>query len=70
MRLSEAAGLLGVHYQTAYGWVRDGSLPARLVAGGYEVTEDDVGDFQTRRRLGRNPSAQIQERDWVSQEGT
>jgi excisionase family DNA binding protein len=69
MRLSEAAGLLGVHYQTAYGWVRDGSLPAHLVAGGYEVTEDDVRDFQTRRRLGRDPSAQLQERDWVSQAG-
>jgi excisionase family DNA binding protein len=67
MRLSEAADLLGVHYQTAYGWVRDGKLPARLFAGGYEVTEDDVRDFQSRRRLGRKPSAQVQVRDWVSQ---
>jgi excisionase family DNA binding protein len=26
--LQTAAARLGVHYQTAYRWVRDGSLPA------------------------------------------
>ena len=29
MQLREAADALGVHYQTAYLWVRQGSLPAR-----------------------------------------
>ena len=29
MELREAADALGVHYQTAYSWVRQGSLPAR-----------------------------------------
>src|ERR1019366_9055027 len=31
MRLSEAADALGVHYQTAYAWVRQQQLPARNV---------------------------------------
>ena len=43
MRLPEAADLLGVHYQTAYGWVRSGKLPARLVAGGYDSDLLPVG---------------------------
>ncbi len=29
MQLRDAAETLGVHYQTAYGWVRQGTLPAR-----------------------------------------
>jgi len=37
MDLREAAGTLGVHYQTAYGWVRQGVLPARKVGRGYEL---------------------------------
>ena len=28
MQLREAADALGVHYQTAYQWVRQGALPA------------------------------------------
>ncbi len=67
MRLQEAADLLGVHYQTAYGWVRGGRLPARLVAGGYEVTEADVRAFSALRQLGRKPAEQIQVRDWAAQ---
>ena len=31
MGLRDAAGALGVHYQTAYAWVRQGLLPARKV---------------------------------------
>jgi excisionase family DNA binding protein len=42
MDLREAAGALGVHYQTAYGWVRQGVLPARKVGRGYEVSEADA----------------------------
>jgi excisionase family DNA binding protein len=67
MRLQEAADLLGVHYQTAYGWVRSGKLPARLVTGGYEVTDADVQEFLAKRRLGRKPATAIQVRDWDSQ---
>ena len=37
MQLREAAEALGVHYQTVYGWVRQGTLPARKTGRGYEV---------------------------------
>jgi len=67
MRLQEAADVLGVHYQTAYGWVRSGRLPARMVAGGYDLNEADVRAFSAERRLGRKPISTIQVRDWGSQ---
>ncbi|MEO6125247.1 MAG: cobalamin-dependent protein [Ilumatobacteraceae bacterium] len=40
--LQQAADVLGVHYQTAYRWVRSGRLPARLVAGQYRVGRVDL----------------------------
>ncbi|HET9894498.1 MAG TPA: B12-binding domain-containing protein [Streptosporangiaceae bacterium] len=69
MRLHEAAEILGVHYQTAYGWVREGKLPARMVAGGYDLTEADVQAFKAQRQLGRESASQIQVRDWAAQVG-
>lgn len=69
MRLQEAADILGVHYQTAYGWVRGGRLPARMVAGGYDIAETDVRAFSAERQLGRKPASTIQVRDWASQAG-
>jgi excisionase family DNA binding protein len=38
MDLREAAEALGVHYQTAYAWARDGTLPARKAGRGGEET--------------------------------
>jgi MerR family transcriptional regulator, light-induced transcriptional regulator len=38
MSLREAADALGVHYQTAYGWIRSGELSARKVGRGYAVS--------------------------------
>lgn len=70
MRLQEAADILGVHYQTAYGWVRGGKLPARLVAGGYDVAEPDVQAFLVQRRLGRKPASEIQVRDWPARQAS
>ncbi|HVB45549.1 MAG TPA: B12-binding domain-containing protein [Streptosporangiaceae bacterium] len=67
MRLQEAADLLGVHYQTAYGWVRSGALPARKVRRGYEVSETDVRSFAAERAAGREPAIQIRVRDWEFQ---
>lgn len=67
MRLQEAADLLGVHYQTAYGWVRDGQLPARKIRRGYEVSDADVQALAARRRLGREPAGAIKVRDWPAQ---
>ncbi|HEX5190816.1 MAG TPA: B12-binding domain-containing protein [Streptosporangiaceae bacterium] len=67
MRLQEAADMLGVHYQTAYGWVRDGQLPARKIRRGYEVSDADVQALAARRQRGREPAAQIKVRDWPAQ---
>ena len=67
MRLQEAADLLGVHYQTAYSWVRGGQLPARKIRRGYEVSEADVQALAAARELGRQPAAEIRVRDWAAQ---
>lgn len=67
MRLQEAADLLGVHYQTAYTWVRDGQLPARKVRRGYEVSEADVRALAAKRQHGHEPVAEIKVRDWPAQ---
>ncbi len=47
--LQEAADALGVHYQTAYRWVRSGRLPARLVAGRYRVGRADLDHVDIQR---------------------
>ncbi len=67
MDLREAAGALGVHYQTAYAWVRQGVLPARKVGRGYEISEADARELAARRRLGTQPPRPIQVRDWAAQ---
>jgi MerR family transcriptional regulator, light-induced transcriptional regulator len=66
MQLREAADMLGVHYQTAYAWVRQGVLPARKLARGYEVSDKDVRALATRRQLGSEPSRSIQVHDWAA----
>lgn len=55
LRLSDAADELGVHYQTAYRWVRTGRLPARLVNGQYEVSRRDVRTVADRLRAPSRP---------------
>ena len=63
MQLRDAADTLGVHYQTAYGWVRQGTLPARKTPRGYEVSEDDVLELMAQRALGVEPPQQVKVRD-------
>ncbi len=53
--LQRAADELGVHYQTAYRWVRTGKLPAQLVDGRYQVTHDDVRAMSSRRAAPQAP---------------
>jgi len=69
MQLREAADALGVHYQTAYAWVRQGTLPARKRGRGYEVEDADVAALAGRRRQGSQPGRQIGVRDWPAQAG-
>lgn len=48
MTLHEAAEALGVHYMTAYRYVRLGQLEARKVGGTWQVAETDLEVFQAR----------------------
>lgn len=48
MTLHEAAEALGVHYMTAYRYVRLGQLEARKVGGTWQVAETDLDVFRTR----------------------
>jgi len=47
--LQTAAEELGVHYQTAYRWVRSGRLDAQLVDGRYRVARSAIDLLQERR---------------------
>ena len=59
MQLRDAAEVLGVHYQTAYAWVRQGVLPARKTGHGYDVSESDVSALAARRASGTAPRPHI-----------
>jgi len=67
MQLRDAAEVLGVHYQTAYAWVRQGVLPARKTGRGYDVSESDVSALAARRASGTAPRLHIRVRDWTAQ---
>ncbi len=67
MQLRDAAEHLGVHYQTAYAWVRQGVLPARKTGRGYDVSEGDVNALAARRASGTAPRPTIRVRDWPAQ---
>ncbi len=49
MNLKTAARRLGVHYQTAYRWVRAGQLIAVKIGSGYDVSEAALARFQAQR---------------------
>lgn len=49
LSLDAAAAELGVHYQTAYRWVRSGKLPATKVDGRYLVERAELDSVQQRR---------------------
>jgi excisionase family DNA binding protein len=51
--LPEAAQSLGVHYMTAYRYVRTGRLPARSVGGLWQVDPADIEALKTKKPLRR-----------------
>lgn len=55
--LQEAADRLGVHYQTAYRWVRTGRLPAALIGGRYTIDVVDLDALESVRRAPHRPAA-------------
>lgn len=48
LSLDEAAGLLGVHYMTAYRYVRQGKLAATRVKGVWQVSPHALEEFRRR----------------------
>ena len=53
--LRTAAAELGVHYQTAYGWVRGGRLKAAIVGGRYIVARNDLDAIMLERSTPSDP---------------
>jgi excisionase family DNA binding protein len=66
LELAEAARELGVHYQTAYRWVREGELRALKVGKSYRVQRRDLDRLAQRRERGVAPHP-IRVRDWGHQ---
>ncbi|HEX2851379.1 MAG TPA: B12-binding domain-containing protein [Acidimicrobiales bacterium] len=67
MDLQTAAAHLGVHYQTAYRWVRDGSLPAVKRGASYEIDEYDLERFRSARAEPVPPPRRSHVRSWAHQ---
>ena len=65
--LQTAADRLGVHYQTAYRWVRDGSLKAVKRGTVYDVDEAALVAFLERRSAPTPPPVKARVRDWGHQ---
>ena len=57
MTLQEAADALGVHYMTAYRYVRLGLLHAEKIGGSWRVETADLDDFREYRNDGSGASA-------------
>jgi excisionase family DNA binding protein len=51
MNLKQAAGRLGIHYQTAYKLVRSGALGAVRIGGTYEISEAALARHLAEREL-------------------
>jgi excisionase family DNA binding protein len=56
LNLKQAAARLGVHYMTAYRYVRQGHLAAHRAGTAWRVTEEALATFTARRRPHRNTS--------------
>ncbi len=68
VELKEAAERLGVHYQTAYRWVRTGELRAHKIGTTYSVDEADVVNFLEERNRPTAPPSKTQVRNWEHQQ--
>lgn len=68
MDLQSAADQLEVHYQTAYRWVRNGSLRAVKVGASYDIAEDEVERFAAERARPTPPPQTTVVRSWPGQQ--
>ena len=55
--LQTAADELGVHYQTAYRWVRSGRLPSQRIDGKYAIDRADLTELTASRMTPERPPA-------------
>ena len=62
LELQAAADELGVHYQTAYRWVRSGRLPSQRVDGRYLVARTDIEAVDAKRKTPTRPTAPSEDR--------
>ena len=65
LTLQEAAEALGVHYMTAYRWVRQGDLPAIKDGGRLRVRRDDLDACRRARDEGTNGPVERDDDDTV-----
>ena len=65
MNLKQAAQELGVHYQTAYKWVRSGDLVAVRIGTRYQVSEAAIARFRATRAAMGNDSVRLPAPDSV-----
>jgi len=68
VELQAAADRLGVHYQTAYRWIRNGSLPAVKVGASYVISEAELARFMTQRARPAPPPRTTAVRSWPAQQ--
>lgn len=67
MELQLAADRLGVHYQTAYRWVRNGSLQAVKIGASYDITDAELARFVAQRTTPVPPPRTTAVRSWPAQ---
>jgi len=68
VELKAAADRLGVHYQTAYRWIRNGSLPAVKVGASYVISEAELARFMAQRARPAPPPRTTVVRSWPAQQ--
>lgn len=68
MDLRSAADRLGVHYQTAYRWVREGTLRGVKIGPTYEISEAEVERFTAERTRPSPPPRTTSVRSWNVQQ--
>ena len=64
MDLRSAADRLGVHYQTAYRWVREGALRGVKIGPTYDISEEEVERFAAERSRPAPPPRTTIVRSW------
>ncbi len=66
LTLNEVADRLGVHYMTAYRYVRLGQLPARKVGTSWKVAVADLSSFQQQKVSESSPGLSRSSSNWAA----